>query len=165
MALTDAIAAGTCERSDRVVELYSRMISKTMSQASPSGVAVPPIESVRSATFRALISDLGQRAVSLNKLEQKRYFATRIRQLGVSEFVFPSATHTRFAPARTRNPCRVAIDCRPDDRPHCLSASRRNADRISHASAPSAKTIDIIERQRVVRLLVKKILWLVTTVS
>jgi 2-polyprenyl-3-methyl-5-hydroxy-6-metoxy-1,4-benzoquinol methylase len=54
-----------------------------MSQASPSGVAVPPIESVRSATFRALISDLGQRAVSLNKLEQKRHFATRIRQLGV----------------------------------------------------------------------------------
>ena len=60
------------------------MTLQAMSEARPSGVAVAAIESVGKATLRALVSDLGQRAVSLNKLEQKRYFAERIRQLGVA---------------------------------------------------------------------------------
>lgn len=59
------------------------MIFAAMPDARPSGVAVASLEGVGRATFRALISDVGQRAVSLNKLEQKHYFADRIRQLGV----------------------------------------------------------------------------------
>jgi len=60
------------------------MICQAMPDARPSGVAVASFESVGRATLRALVSDLGQRAVSLNKLEQKRYFAERIRRLGIA---------------------------------------------------------------------------------
>lgn len=56
-----------------------------MSGVRAPGVASASVESAGRATLRALISDIGQRAVSLNKREQKRFFAARMRQLGLPQ--------------------------------------------------------------------------------